>query len=360
MRRSAFSSGPSIAIFALLLALTAEGQMDTWSGRLHGGYVLPHREEMNALVTGHARGVGFRMGTAGKEDWRSGWSRKGDVWQGVELGWLYGGSASLGHVISALWILELPISKSAHAEVGAGLGWATAPYDMQDRPLSIALGTHLNAGLHLALSQQLRTFNSSVLSLSGGLTHFSNGAVQLPNLGINNIHLGLTLERRGNARATDEATLLTTGSNDAEHFARWTTTAAVRAGVRDVPLAGKPLHPISSAMIATERRWNQRWGCLFALDITYNQSLRALSSEPLATNERIQLASGIGNQWHFGRAHLALLQGWVWTNPDHILGRRHLHTALAYEINEHVSFEIGLRSFRLRADYTFLGIRFRL
>ena len=118
--------------------------------------------------------------------------------------------------------------------------------------------------------------------------------------------------------------------------------------------------PSQALMIATERRWNQRWGCLFALDITYNQSLRALSSEPLATNERIQLASGIGNQWHFGRAHLALLHGWVWTNPDHILGRRHLHTALAYEINEHISFEMGLRSFSLRADYSFLGIRCRL
>ena len=88
MSLSAFSFGPSLTVLTLLVALTAEGQINTWSCRAEGGYVLPHREEMNALVTGHARGLGLRKGTLGKEGWRSNWSRHGDAWQGVELGWL--------------------------------------------------------------------------------------------------------------------------------------------------------------------------------------------------------------------------------------------------------------------------------
>ncbi len=130
---------------------------------------------------------------------------------------------------------------------------------------------------------------------------------------------------------------------------------AIRAGVRDVPPAGDPLHPVSSFMVGAERRWNMRWGCLIALDLTYNQSLRAISFDPLSVNDRIQFASGIGNQWHFGRAHLAMVHGWVWTNPDHILGQRHLHTAFAYEAGELFFIELGLRSIRLRADYTLFG-----
>ena len=75
--------------------------------------------------------------------------------------------------------------------------------------------------------------------------------------------------------------------------------------------------------------------------------------------QKLQFSSLAGVNLNFGRAHLMLLQGWVWTHPDEALGRRHLQAILAYDVRPSWAIELGLRSFRLRADYPFIGIRYQ-
>lgn len=332
----------------------ASAQTPDWGVEVSKGYALPHRAEMLALVTGHSHGVGIRRGNWDRAGWRANWSQHGPVWQGVELGWLDGGSDELGSVASALWLIKIPIRTNWHAELGTGIGWASAPYDPINRPLSIAIGTRWNAGLHLGTSVTIASGDRAFLALGAGLTHFSNGALALPNLGINNVHIRMRGGLLNDSRSQEVAHAHSTPQH------RWTYALAVRSGMRDVNLPGGPRHPVISAGAYAQRHISGAFAWTGALDLAHNQSLRAYHLQPLNPREKLQLSSLLGVNLHFGNAHLMLLQGWVWTRPDEALGRRHLQAVFAYAFGTQWAIEAGLRSFRLRADYPFIGLRFSL
>ena len=343
--------------FLLCLSVVTElhAQQTTVSAGGSLGYALPHRSEMLALVTGHSRGLNGRIGTWAATGWRQNWSEHGSVWQGLELGWLNGGSDELGNIASAMWLVALPVRSRWHLELGTGMGWSTAPYDPVERPLSIAIGTRLNAGIHLGTSVHVVQREKGWIALGAGLTHFSNGALALPNLGMNNLHIRVRSGwsapyRLGEPRVAE--------SNAPAEGWQW--AIAGRAGARDINLPGGVLHATISASAYALKCANATRAWTFALDLAHNQSLRQFSEIPLTMAQKLQLSSLAGVNLYFGRAQLMLLQGWVWTHPDEALGRRHLQAILAYDANPSWAIEMGLRSFRLRADYPFLGIRYRL
>lgn len=338
----------------LLTGTPLLAQQTTWSAGTSLGYALPHRSEMLALVTGHSRGLSGRIGNWNTTGWRQNWSQHGPIWQGLELGWLNGGSDELGNMTSAMWLVALPVRSRWHIDLGTGMGWSTAPYDPVDRPLSIAIGTRLNAGIHLGTSVHVVQREEGWIALGAGLTHFSNGALALPNLGVNNLHLHVragwsTPHRFAESRVAEP-------NNPADGW-RW--AIAGRAGARDINLPGGVLHPTISASAYALKNADATHSWTLAIDLAHNQSLRQFSDTPLTMPQKLQLSSLAGVNLHFGHAHLMLLQGWVWTHPDEALGRRHLQAILAYDAHPSWAIELGLRSFRLRADYPFIGIRFQ-
>lgn len=335
--------------------LVLHAQHTTWSAGTSLGYALPHRSEMLAIVTGHSHGFAFRLGNRDSAGWRENWSQHGPVWQGIQMAWLDGGSVELGKFASVMWMVELPIRSRWNLELGTGMGWCSAPYDPVERPLSIAIGTRWNAGIHLGTSVQLVQRQEGWIALGAGLTHFSNGALALPNLGVNNLHLRISA-----GRTTEHIAKNRNAAVAAQPVKGWLWAIAGRAGARDINLPGGTLHPTVSAGAYAQRITKDSHSWTLALDLAQNNSLQQFSSTQLSAAERLQLATLVGINLHFGRAHLMLLQGWVWTRADQALGRRHLQAILAYEINPNWAIEWGLRSFRLRADYPFIGIRYRI
>jgi len=347
---------PSLTVLLcsfLTLADPAFGQDAQYGGQGSFGFVLPHRAEMNAIVTGHSWNAGIHRGNWSDDGWRRPWSRFGPVWEGLEIGWLNGGSPNIGQVGSALWMIQIPFATNSRVQLGTGAGWAFSPYSIEDRPLSFALGSHLNAGLHLSVHRKLFTFHEQELSLSAGITHFSNGAIALPNLGINNLFVRCSVFPSAESSETQRKEPESSKQFEDVH---WKAAFSIRSGVRDVNLPGGPLHPISTLIFHLERAKRNHWGMILASDITYNQSLRENADQALTVPDRLQLSSGIGAILHFGNVDLNMVEGWVWTNPDIALGRRHLTATLAYSVNPDIKIEMGLRSFRLRADYAFLGL----
>ncbi|MGB2135455.1 MAG: hypothetical protein ACPHYG_05635, partial [Flavobacteriales bacterium] len=102
---------------SLSVALPLSAQQTTWSVGTSLGYALPHRNEMLALVTGHSREMTCRIGNWNTTGWRQNWQQHGPVWQGVQVGWLNGGSEELGDMASAMWLVELPVRRRWHIEL---------------------------------------------------------------------------------------------------------------------------------------------------------------------------------------------------------------------------------------------------
>lgn len=326
-----------------------------WSG--YGGYAFPLRQEMEALVTGHAWGGSVAWG----RDVTGGWVTQGKrnrAWQGIQLGCVYAGGPHLGYVVSGLWMIRIPLLRNTFTEWGTGLGWASTPFDIEDAPRSFALGSHLNAGLHAAIGHQWNWGKNGRVMVAADFTHFSNGATALPNLGINLI--GLRCSFRPNRETWDEGPLLLPEIPLVFKRSGWQIETALRIGLRDVGLPMGPSHPVSNLHASLHYRTKEAssWSGTCAFDLTYNQSLRdnGFPEPAIDPIDRIQTALLAGGRWHLGKTALTILQGWILSHPDRELGRRHLLVTIQAPICPEIRMEVGLRSFSLRADYPFIGL----
>jgi hypothetical protein len=71
--------------------------------------------------------------------------------------------------------------------VGFGISWITKPYNRFDNPGNNAIGSHLNNISQLKFGMNWKLKPGLELATGIALTHFSNGAFNKPNLGLNNI-----------------------------------------------------------------------------------------------------------------------------------------------------------------------------
>ena len=257
---------------------------------------------------------------------------------------LNGGSEELGDMASAMWLVELPVRRRWYIELGTGLGWSTSPYDPIERPLSIAIGTRLNAGIHLGSTVQVVQREQSWVAVGAGLTHFSNGALALPNLGINNVHLRVSAGCKTPHRFPERTPAAWVDTTEGWHWA-----CAGRIGARDINLPGGVLHPTVSVGAYAQRKAAATHSWVLAVDLAHNQSLRQFSETPLSMPQKLQLSFRRRQPPFRACAVDAVYKGY---GPDRTkpsaacLSKPFWPMLFALR-----AIEMGLRSFRIRADY---------
>gem|GEM_PF-339978 len=321
------------------------------------GYVLPHRNLMQHLVTDHSKRMSVAYGKQIVGGWTEGRHPEGTHWSGIELAWTELGGAALGSIVSGLWLNRFPGSKWGYGELGIGVGRSSRPWDPIDAPSSVAMSTHWNAGLHAAWCISVFDGQRSAWTIKTRFTHFSNGALSLPNLGINNFGIDLNHQWRENHQVQKH----TLKAFNPKTRIPFTLEMSLRGGARDVGLPGGPLHPILNLHLLGHHKIKraQSVGWAVAHDIGYNQSLRVTRAATGAVPPlgRTQWAVLGGLRWDFNRIQVTALQGWMLTNPDLELGHAHLMVTMHYKVNSAIAVELGLKSFQFRADYPFIGIQ---
>jgi hypothetical protein len=129
-----------------------------------------------------------------------GFNSKGDSWRDFAYGMPYYGiglysinfkdNNGLGYPVSlylfqGATISELSSRLKLNYEWNLGVSTNWEPYDRFDNPTMDAIGSNVN--VHVALNLMLRyAVNNNIdLNLGAAFTHFSNGAYQQPNAGVN-------------------------------------------------------------------------------------------------------------------------------------------------------------------------------
>ena len=107
-----------------------------------------------------------------------------------------GNDSVLGKAYSMLPFIEIPIAGgknlisgstgfSASFRVGSGLAWLTKHYDVVENPTNNVIASHGNNITQFTFTGQYKASDKLTFTLGGSLTHYSTGAVRVPNLGIN-------------------------------------------------------------------------------------------------------------------------------------------------------------------------------
>jgi hypothetical protein len=110
----------------------------------------------------------------------------------IGLGLLYGNSGSREYIgkMGAILAFMKPAFYKSHAvnltgEFGIGPGWIQKPFNAQTNYKNLVIGSSLNVCIKLQAGAEIKILPKTQLEIGFSFTHFSNGSMKLPNLGLN-------------------------------------------------------------------------------------------------------------------------------------------------------------------------------
>lgn len=90
---------------------------------------------------------------------------------------------------------------------GTGLGYLTQKFDFYKNRKNMAIGSNINGSIQLGIYYQQKITSKIVLKTGLGVTHFSNGSVRVPNLGVNMPSLFIGFQTLHNYKQTKTDTI---------------------------------------------------------------------------------------------------------------------------------------------------------
>jgi hypothetical protein len=152
------------------------------------GVIIPHRESMIHLVTGHIVSTEIYIEKCG---YQKKWNDK-YRYPTSGISFYHGYLASpdvLGNAFALDFYSNLHLVKKKRflfdLRLASGLGYLTKTFDPQENNHNVAIGSKMN--ISIGASFDLKFAITSKMQLATGLSlkHFSNGSFSTPNLGIN-------------------------------------------------------------------------------------------------------------------------------------------------------------------------------
>lgn len=184
-----------IALVALLIIVVAEKSVAQdsirtpffFSVNYRTGENRPHREVIKNLTYPY-RGVDLKMGwqTLGKQNWQQAFRYPSF---GIGINWNTFKTDILGDPVAAYFFTNFPQITTKYArldlEVDLGVSYGINPYNSVTNPNNFSTGSTVNAFFGFYLEQSFHLCKYTDIFVSEGLTHYSNGALGFPNLGLN-------------------------------------------------------------------------------------------------------------------------------------------------------------------------------
>ena len=166
-------------------------QEDTWIDlRGKAGFLVAHRSIMGHLATEHAFAgeLSYIKRGQGEKAWHEAY--KNPTYGFTAFFGSTGNRELMGHYIGGYTFISFPLIRykayTFSGKMGCGIGYGTKIYDSEDSllKLSMAVGSHFNAMVCMGVESRFE-FNDHSFTVGLDMTHFSNGASQVPNLGLN-------------------------------------------------------------------------------------------------------------------------------------------------------------------------------
>jgi hypothetical protein len=162
------------------------------------GFLAAHRGVMGHLPQSQAYAgeLTWYINTKGRKQWHESCN-----FPSYGLTAFYGSVGNnelLGRFSGLYGFIEFPFMTYSHirfvSKLGSGLGYTPYVFNQQTNPKNTAMSTHLNALICIGLKTEF-FIKRNKLTFGLDLTHFSNGAMKVPNLGINLPYLSFGFAR---------------------------------------------------------------------------------------------------------------------------------------------------------------------
>ena len=341
-----------------------------------GGFLMAHRSAMAHLVRYGT--YGFELGYIKHLQ-----SSAADQWYrhpaiGLSLEFRnFGYDEVLGQAISASYFFDHPIFQSpdffVDFQYGTGLGYLTKIYDLEDNLTNNAIGSHFNARITLKF---LFTKYFNNYSLGGGveISHFSNGAITFPNLGLNTpsifLHLGFLQNKR---KSVEEAQIITKDSLPICGHAvpkhkrirlaiNQVTIASIFAikQVRANPNLPKR-YPVFGLRATYKRRFSKKWSWEGSIDLLHNEAnLFVYPDSTFVRSDVMQVGLYAGASYQFYKSQVVMGLGYYVRDIIEPLGSFYNTIGYRYHFTDRWFGLMSIRANLGKADFFEFGVGYNI
>lgn len=324
--------------------------------QLKAGFLLAHKGDMAELPeqTALASEISFFRELRQKDSWVESFKNP-TVGVTLFIGSV-GNNQILGRYLAAYGFTDLPLFRvnkfDLSWKLGSGIGVTNRKYDSIFNPENIAIGSNINMMIVMALKAQM-SFEKSSFSLSADMTHFSNSAFRVPNLGLNVPFFSL-----GYRRKIGKVKHPISKSYQFESRKIYSGFLGVFSLKETMPY-GLRKYPIYAASFFTKSVVGPKSGVEVGFDIFSNQS--HIEVEPLVEKSQFNLIQlGLYAAYFVPMNHIHFVFGMGayvrdWYKPNGPLYHR---VGVRYQWRNGTFGHIAIKSHWAKADYLELGLGF--
>ncbi|MEY4902859.1 MAG: hypothetical protein RLZZ292_674 [Bacteroidota bacterium] len=220
-----------------------------------------------------------------------------------------GNKEILGEAVAFVPNIGVPIARKKNWETffqfGAGIAYLTKFYDINTNPHNTAIGSNVNNCTQFKVESSWRLSAQHRFTAGGSFTHFSNGAAQYPNLGIN--LGGLDVGYQYTPQPVERLDFIQKFQSNAVQQ-HWGAVAYGLLAWKEALVPRGPRYPVYVASVGAMYRLNQRNRVFLCADYEYQRHVHDFVYAILqySTPQEANLAAsrigiGLGEEFLFGR-----------------------------------------------------------
>lgn len=331
--------------------------------RFKSGFLLPHRSVMHHLLQGHS--IGSEISVIGLTNGEKEWHQ---TFNYPKIGGKlyisdFGNPEQLGWAIGTAIFGEFPYFRNSwmtlNTKLTGGLSYINRKFDQQENPKNNSVSTHLNSLIIFGTNVNF-LFGKNEFALGLDMTHLSNGATKLPNLGVNVPYLSFAYTRYF------ETPSFETEEREINPFLKsledWHISLLGTGSTKQIYPTGGRNYPVFSLSAFLSKKISRKAGLDFAVDLFYNESIKDTDNGNIDANfaDIIQIGTYAGYFLPINRLRIMLGMGYYLKNDFNPDGPLYHRLSVRYKLNQKLDFHFGIKSHWGRADYFEYGLMYRV
>ncbi len=342
------------------------------NGSVQYGFLWTHRYNMGHLVKKHITAFELDISRSGAEEQAC--SQPFHYpWTGIALHFIpLGNPNQLGTAIGIYPFINFPLGKKdrkfkMHLRFGYGIGYITKPFNALENHKNVAIGSHVNACMSIRFNGMWKLNDENYLDFGLGMTHFSNGASKLPNLGLNLplVNVGyhhMIFKNIKRVTGYEQADKKIVQINKILSERNWHINLLLVSGFNDLDPPGGNRYGVlnlqSAAMRQTARK--HRWGG--GIDLMYSDANKVRLARDtifISATENIQIGGKFAYEFVVGRLSFPIELGVYMYSKYKNFVPVYNRFAVHYLLGEHLLLNVSLKTHLARAEYFEYGIGWR-
>ncbi len=263
-----------------------------------------------------------------------------------------GNKAILGEFFGLSTFYKLPIFSSDKQEfnfrVGAGLGYVTKIFNLENNQKNSAISSYLNALIDFSFNHSISISRHYGFFYGLAFKHLSNGATRVPNLGLNypELKFGINFNSINNNFSSEKDSTFRLKNSIAFVGGSFFKQVIENYGVN---------YPVYYGSVFSQFGFKRNLSLELGIDAMYNSSLIYLfysnKNQIVANKDAFQIGAYVGGNAHIDKLQLLIGMGGYMHDRYRLNGSIYHKLSLRYNPISNLLFGIGIKSHWLNADY---------